>query len=140
MYKAVNKSAVSNWWIKKQKFWLHILLIASIPVYLFSPLLDHWLGNESYARPHTHIHVSENGFAAQLHHFEAAADGHDEHAEHEELFFCVLDLNAFFAIALINTGLTNCLVQKNILTSGLPLPYLQIETIFLSFLDPPPRI
>lgn len=135
----MSKSAVKSRWGKKQETGLHLLLVAAVLVYLFSPLLDHWLGNDAFARPHTHIYLSENHLPSQFRHAEDTADGHAINDEHAEFILCLLDINAFLAIALINTGLANSLVEKNILVFGLPLPYLPTETISLSSLDPPPQ-
>lgn len=123
---------------RKQKTWLHLILAVGMFVYLYSPLLDHWAGHETYARPHTHIHV-ENIFAQYP---VVETNVHvSEHGEHEEGVLCLLDINALFSVIFyFNAGESICTIQNSQLVFDLLPPYQQVSAIYLSSLDPPPRI
>jgi hypothetical protein len=103
-----------------------------IVLYVYSPLLDHWLGHKYYARPHTHIHLPENIVTLET-------EGHfSENDDHEEDVVCVLDIEALFFIVLIVYA--PLIIQNAPLIFDLFPYYLQSSTISLSSLDPPPRI
>lgn len=125
---------------QKSKIGLHLLLVFGVVLYLFSPLLDHWLGFENYTRPHTHIHLSENA-STHLHTFgQEAGDHMSGDAGHDDGFLCLLDINALFYVALnISVTESDCAVQNTPLIFDLSPSYLQVSTIYFSSLDPPPR-
>jgi len=69
------------------------------------------------------------------------AEHFSDHAEHEESVLCLLDVNALFYAALnFNVPLITSAIQNSTLIFDLSSLYLQISTIYLSSLDPPPRI
>ena len=76
--------------------WLHLLLVVGTFAYMFSPLLDHWLGNDAQVRAHNHtpISLSVAGFDDP-----APFDQHDPHhnsdEHHIEGFICTLDLTLY---------------------------------------------
>ena len=127
---------------QKTKLGLHLFLVVGIVFYLFTPLLEHWLGYENYARPHTHIHFVDEASSTI---FGLSQFEHEEHfteaEEHEAGFLCLLNINALFYVALnFNAPLTACTIQNSTLIFDLSLTYLQVSTIYLSSLDPPPRL
>ena len=64
-----------------------------------------------------------------------------EDEEHEAGLICLLNLNALFYVAFnFNAPLTTCSIQTASLIFDLSPIYLQVSTIYLSSLDPPPRI
>ena len=130
--------------VRKQKACLHFLLVLGVFLYLYSPLLDHWLGNEVYARPHTHVHISEDITSQYSLHHEPDSAGYtaaqDQH-EHEEGFLCFLDIDAVLALLLaFNMVAQAQLVQHSPLVSELVPFYLPVSILHLSSLDPPPTI
>ena len=110
-----------------------------IVLYVYSPMLDHWLGHGYYARPHTHIYLPKTistEFSTQYH--VETEDYHSENSEDEDYILCLLDINALFYVALdVNVVL---IVQNVPLIFDL-FPYLVTgSTVYLPSLDPPPRI
>jgi hypothetical protein len=103
-----------------------------IVLYVYSPLLDHWLGHAHYARPHIHIHLSDNVVTVET-------EGHfAENGDHEEDVLCVLDIEALFFVVL---NVYVALIVQNVPLIFDLFPYsLQGSPIYLSSLDPPPRI
>ena len=110
-------------------------------MYLFSPLLDHWLGSENYGRPHTHVHLSESASTILLNTFGPETEDHfAEDNEHEDSYLCLLDINALFYVALnVNNMGSVFAVQNSPLIFDLSALYLQVSGIYLSAVDPPPR-
>ena len=128
--------------MRKQKTLLHLFLVAGLFLYLYSPLLDHWLGNESYARPHNHTHVS-NEVTSQFapHHDNDSLDHAIDQAHHEEGFLCSLDFDAHLALLLaFNVAPQASLVQHFSLFFELAPTYVPVSIIHLASLDPPPNI
>jgi hypothetical protein len=119
----------------KQRIWLHLLLVAGIFVYLYSPLLDHRLG--VYTRAHTHIHFAENMLTNMGHHHENG----DETGLHEEGVLCLLDFASQLSILLHFDVLfvEQIVYQASLVFDAVPT-YLWVSSIHLSSLDPPPRI
>jgi hypothetical protein len=128
---------------KVYKSGLHLLLAAAILFYLYSPLLDHWLGHESYARPHTHYHITADILAVTPdYHKLFSTHQPDTHDDHEEEVLCLLDINAL-SIALYTTISPNWFLDfahNAPLTFELYAPYFLTASVYLSSLDPPPRI
>lgn len=124
--------------VQKQKTWLHLLLVAGIFLYFYSPLLDHWSGNETYIRPHTHIEVTNVSPQQHSDDSTAHASEHDEHDE--EGVLCSLDLNALFSTVPCLSATPNFIIQSVSLIFDLFPAYQQVSAIYLSSLDPPPRI
>ncbi len=103
-------------------------MVMGVFLYLYSPFLDHWLGNEVYARPHTHTHFSED------------AD-QDQHDQHEEGFLCFLDIDMLLALLLaFNIEPSPNLGQHLHLIFKLAHFYFQVSLIELASPDPPPNI
>ena len=127
---------------KKQKAWLHLLLVAGIFLYLYSPLLDHWLGNGAHSRPHTHTHVARNVILEATHfHESTSVEKLSEHGEHEEGVLCMLDIDALLALVLTFTSAPPIpLEPQQPLIIGSAPSYLGVSIIYLSSLDPPPNI
>ena len=120
--------------VRKQKTCLHLLLVMGIFLYLYSPFLDHWSGNEFYARPHTHVHVSENIISQKY------AVDHDQH-EHEDGVLCFLDIDALLALLLaFDIAPQAQLVQHLPLVFELVPFYFPVSIIHLALLDPPPTV
>ena len=102
-------------------------------------MLDHWLGHEYYSRPHTPVHLPENIFTeistqdhAEIEHH------HSGHSEHEENVLCLLDINALFFVVL---DVNIVLIMKTVPLIFDLFPYLvKGSNVYLSSLDPPPRI
>jgi hypothetical protein len=118
--------------------------VLGIFLYLYSPLLDHWLGNEVYARPHTHVHVSKEIVSQFSPYHETDSSGYSldqaQH-EHEEGVLCFLDIDALLALLLVfNIAPQAQLVQHLPLVFELAPFYFRVSIIYLSSLDPPPTI
>lgn len=128
---------------KRYKTWLQIFFVANLFLYLYSPFLDHWLGNAHYGRPHTHISLHTQALAATTDHNEPATTEHQNYDEdHEEGVLCLLDVDALSIILDFN-------VQPDCLVGFAPQPSLIFDfqaaaltanPVFLSSLDPPPQI
>ena len=127
---------------RKQKTYLHLLLVLGMFIYLYSPLLDHWLGFEIYARPHTHLHVSKDIIRQISFGHETDLSGlviDQEQHEHEEGVLCFLDIDALLAILLaFNIASHTQLVQHLPLISKLVPVCNDVSIIYLPSLDPPP--
>lgn len=122
--------------------WLHLILVAGVLVYLYSPLLDHLLDKDVYARPHTHIHVA-GGVPQQLqsHEGESAASGHLDHEAHEEGVLCMLNIDALLSLWLSMLIVADTLpAPQEPLAASLAATCLDVSLIYLSSLDPPPNI
>jgi hypothetical protein len=117
-----------------------LFLVLGIFSYLYSPLLDHWLGNEVYARPHTHVHVSKDTISQFSLHHEPDLSGNSveqEQHEHEEGVLCLLDIEALLALLLaFNIAIQAQLVQQLPLVFELVPFYFPVSIIYLSSLDP----
>jgi hypothetical protein len=127
--------------VKKQKIGLHLLLVAVIFFYLYSPLLDHWLGVESYTRPHTHLYFSTNILTEIPDQSEIHWENHSE--GHQEGVLCFLDINALLSIALYVTITLDWFLDfahNSSFVFNHWVPYFLAASIYLSSLDPPPRI
>jgi hypothetical protein len=116
--------------------------VAGIFLYLYSPLLDHWLGNGTHSRPHSHTQVASRIVlegAHSLEHTSVATTG--EHGEHEEEVLCLLDIDALLALVLTVTGASPVSLEpQQPLVFGAFASYLDVSVIYLSSLDPPPNI
>ena len=126
---------------QKQKNGLHLLLVLGIISYLFSPLMDHWLGHDTHTRPHTHVSFPENNFItiAPLLLLETS-EHFPENSEHEEGFLCVLDVNAlFFAAIDVSLVPTRCMIRNAPFIFDFFHCYVKVTPIYLLSLDPPPR-
>lgn len=124
---------------QKQIFGLHLLLVMGIILYVYSPLLDHWLGAEHYVRPHTHAYLPEtiSTEISTLYHFDAenhlSTDG-----DHEENILCSLDIKTLLYVVLnVNVIL---IVQNVPLIFDIFPHYVGGSSVYLPSLDPPPRI
>lgn len=127
--------------VHKQQVWLHLLLVVGIFVYLYSPLLDHWLGSMQ-TRPHTHIHITGNSVVEIVHSYEdAATENGDGVAVLEQGVLCLLDLATQLAILLHLDDLfvEQIVYRASLVFAALPT-FLWVSPIHLSSLDPPPRI
>ena len=124
---------------QKLKSGLHLLLMIGIVLYVYSPMLDHWFGSDTYTRPHTHIHLSANILVESPapNSFEVE-DDHSENSESQEFILCSLDINTLFCVT--PDANVFLIVQKIPLIFDL-FPYLVMgSSVFLASLDPPPRI
>ena len=122
----------------------HLFLVLGIFLYLYSPLLDHWLGNEVHVRPHTHVHVSNDILSQLSPHHDTDSSGYsvekDQH-EHEEGVICFLDIDALSALLLaFNITLQAQPVQHLPLVFELVSFYFRVSIVYLPSLDPPPTI
>ena len=116
---------------QKQKTPLHLLLVIGIILYVYLPLLDHWLEHEHYARPHTHIHLPEDTFYGKTGRLFL------EHQASEESALCLLDIKTLICVLPnVNIVLT---LQDVLLNFGLPFYQVYVAAIYLPLLDPPPR-
>lgn len=113
-------------------------------MYLYGPLLDHWLGSEVYTRPHTHVHVSKDIISQSPLHHEPDSSVYSvdkNHHEHEEGILCFLDIDALLALLLVfNIAPQAQLVQQTPLVFEMIHVYHQVSIIHLTSLDPPPNI
>lgn len=127
---------------KKQNTCLHLLLVAGVFLYLYSPFLDHWLGNEAYARPHTHTHFSETVISQISHHSETDSSRYSAHQDqHKEGVLCFLDIDALLGLLLDFNVVPHAQHLQHLpLVFELVPFYLHVSTIYLSLLDPPPNI
>ena len=122
---------------KRQKTWLHLVLVMGIFLYLYSPFLDHLLGNEVYARPHTHIHLSLS--ESSSHSEFGLVGGAHEQEHHDEGVLCFLDIDALLALMLaLSTVAGIYLLQHLPLGSKVPPFYILVSIIYLALIDPPP--
>ena len=125
--------------VQKQKPALQLLLVIGIVLYVYSPMLDHWLGHDYYARPHTHIDLPGNlstGIFAQNQ--IEIDDHHPEHSEPEDYVLCLLDINTLLYAPLDDNVV---LIVQNVPLIFDIFPYLVTgSTVYLPSLDPPPRI
>lgn len=126
--------------LNKTQRWLNPLLIVGVLVYLFSPLLDHWLGHGGSARPHNHLIVAEISL------LEFAQPGHEQlmHSvaddNHDEGVLCLLDFNLLFAaILLVTIALGQLALPRFPLSFALLLPGLAVTNVALPGHYPPPR-
>ena len=130
--------------MKKRNSCLHLLLVAGIFLYLYSPLLDHWLGNEAYARPHTHVHISDDVISQISLDQEHDLSGFlidQTQQEHEEGVLCFLNIDAPLALLLaFHMAPQVQLVQHLPLVFELVPFYFPVSIIHISSLDPPPTI
>jgi hypothetical protein len=127
--------------VHKQHVWLHLLLVAGIFVYLYSPLLDHWLGAVQ-TRPHTHYYITGNSVVEIFHlHDDAVTENDDDVVGYEQGVLCLLDLATQLAILLHLDGfLVEQIVHSPSLVFAAVPAYLWFSPVYLSSLDPPPRI
>ncbi len=128
--------------VKKQKTFLHSFLVLGLFLYLYSPLLDHWLGNETYARPHNHAFVS-NDIVSQFtpHHDTDSLGNSVDQDRHAEGFLCSLDIDAHLALLLAFIVVPHSqLVQHFSLFFEFSSVYFPVSIIYLASLDPPPNI
>jgi hypothetical protein len=114
-------------------------------MYLYSPFLDHWFGNEAYSRPHNHVHVSTD-FVSQisphLDHRETGSSVESvDQDQHEEGILCLLDIDALLAL-LLAFDIAPCAepVQHAPLALAFTPAYRSVSIIHLASLDPPPNI
>jgi hypothetical protein len=127
------------WLMKKGRVWLQLFLIASLFLYFYSPLLDHWTGNSHYGRPHTHIPIKPNLLLKPAP--ESGSNGLDDD-EHEENVLCILDINALLSVVLSNVNPAWLLdfATNASLVLDFHEVFVSAAPIFLSSSDPPPRI
>lgn len=128
--------------VRKQKTNLHLLLVMGVFLYLYSPFLDHWLGNEAYARPHSHARVSEEILSQISPHHEIDSSKYAvDQDQHEEGVFCFLNIDALLALLLAFIIVSNAqLGQHPPLVFKLAHSVNQVSIIHLASLDPPPNI
>jgi len=123
--------------IGKKKTCLHLVLVVGVFLYLYSPFLDHWLGNESYARPHNHVHISHISPPREMDSLEQVVDSD----QHEEAVLCSLDIDMILALLLaFNMELGIQIVQHQPLVSELFPHYFPVSTVYLATIDRPPII
>lgn len=127
----------------KPRHWLHLLLVIGSITYLFSPLLDHWLGHGGSVRPHNHVPISHEIVGHSPEHaafftgFQLASHDH----EHDEGFLCLLDFDLLFvAVLLVGAAWAGGLIPRTPLASGVSPKSSHAFTLFLPCLVPPPRI
>ncbi len=127
--------------VRKQKPGLHLVLVAGVFLYLYSPFLDHWLGNEVHVRPHTHAHVSEDIFSLFSPHQETDSFGYFvDQDHHEEGLLCLFDIDALLALLLAFDILPNAQLEpQSKLVFKLSPFYIHVSIIYLALLDPPPN-
>lgn len=128
--------------VKKQKPYLHLLLVFGVLLYLYSPFLDHWFGNEIHARPHTHAHVSRDRNPQFSPHHETDSLRHSvDQDSHEEGLFCLFDIDALLALLLAFDIVPNAQLERQpTIVFKLSPIYLHVSIIYLASLDPPPNI
>ena len=130
--------------MRKQNTCLHLFLVAGIFLYLYSPVLDHWLGNEAYPRPHTHVHISGGSISQLSLDQEPDLSGFSvdqTRQEHEEGVLCFLNIDAPLTLLLAFDMVPPVqLVQHLPLVFELVPFYFPVSIIHLSALDPPPTI
>ena len=127
---------------RKMRAWLHLVLVAGIFLYLYSPLLDHWIGNDAHSRPHNHTHVALSELYETAHNHEVAVGGeHGEHKAHGDGVLCLLDIEAFLSLVYTFVDAEPFPVEphNSLVLSAFPA-YSAISVIYLSSLDPPPNI
>lgn len=127
---------------KKWNICLHLFLVVGVFLYLYSPFLDHWLGNGFYVRPHTHAHISEEMMSQVSLHGETDSFGvAGEHEEEEENVLCSLDIQALLSLLLpFNMVSQTQLARDSSLVMKAVSFYWEVSIIYLSSLDPPPNI
>lgn len=126
---------------KRYKERLQLFLAASLFLYLYSPLLDHWLGNTHYGRPHTHITISSITLVGDTAHDQAELN-ESEHEAHEESVLCLLDMNSLLSVSPDIDLQWSCFwgfAKSSPLVFNVDAGYDVAGSIFLSSLDPPPR-
>ncbi|UCC53319.1 MAG: hypothetical protein JSV68_04990 [Anaerolineaceae bacterium] len=114
-------------------------------MYLYSPFLDHWLGNEAYSRPHNHVHISEDLISQfSPHHDHRDTDSSVnsvDQDQHEEGILCLLDIDALLALLLASDIAPSAEpVQHPPLALELAPDSRSVSSIHLASLDPPPNI
>jgi hypothetical protein len=128
---------------ERYKAWLQIFLAATLFLYLYSPFLDHWLGNTHYGRPHTHISLPAAVLSAASGNAEAAPAAHEGgHEAHEEDVLCLLDIDALLIVLDFDVR-PNFWPGPNLdasLVFDFQAALMTANPIFVSALDPPPRI
>lgn len=127
------------------KRFLHLFLVLQVFLYLYSPLLDHWLGNETHARLHTHVHVSNNITPQfSLHHKPHSSENmveQEHHEHHEEGVLCLLDIDVLLALLLAFDIVPQAqLGHHQPLAFELVPYYFRVSIVYLASLDPPPTI
>lgn len=127
---------------KKQNIYLHLLLVVVVFLYLYSPFLDHWLGNEAYARPHTHTHFSGSIPSQSSHHSETDSLGYSvDGDQHEEGILCFLNIDALLALLIAFSIVQDVQLGQHLpLVLGLFSFYFCVSIIHFCLLDPPPTI
>ena len=127
---------------KETKNGLHLFLAAVVFLYLYSPLLDHWLGFHTFARPHSHQHVDLDLLISVSTEDESSSEVDTiAHEAHEEGVLCLLDINAV-PIALcfhIEANWFLSLAHDASLVFEPFTPYYLVSFVFLSSIKPPPR-
>lgn len=124
---------------QKQKSSLHLLLVFGIVLYVYTPLLDHWLEREHYTRPHTHIHLPESFVIGDIEDYFIGdiEDYFSKHSDHQEGILCLLDIKTLiYVIPNINVVFV---VQDIPLVFGLTPYSVHASNIYLPSLDPPPK-
>lgn len=126
----------------KRGTWLHLLLVAGILLYVYSPFLDHWLDKDVYSRPHTHINIAAPGLAQQSLLPDATdAASHGEHGEHDDGYICLLNIDALLSLLLSIFIAPQTLISvPDTLAAELAHTYFDVTIVYLSSLDPPPTI
>ena len=122
------------------KIGLHLLLAAGILFYLYSPLLDHWLGHGAHSRPHYHVHLAHSLTADTAHLHGAGPAGHHDAAGEEEGVLCYLDLDLLLALVFLFDAPQAPLAQQDSLVFASSPASAGVSLVFLTALDPPPNL
>ncbi len=127
---------------KNYKALLQIFFVASLFLYLYSPFLDHLLGNTHYGRPHTHIALPSELSAESVNGDALTTDHNTDHENHEEGVLCLLDIDALSII--LDFDVQSDLLLNFAPDASLIFNYqtadLTADPVFISSHYPPPRI
>ena len=129
--------------VRKQKILLHLLLVMGVFLYLYSPFLDHWLGNEAYGRPHNHTYISEDTISqlSYPHETDLSAEYLVDLNQHEEGVLCSLDIDVILSLLLaFNMAPGMQRVQHHPQIFELVPYYFPVSIIYLATVDRPPII
>jgi hypothetical protein len=122
------------------KIGLHLLLAAGILFYLYSPLLDHWLGHGAHSRPHNHVHLTHSFTLEEAHLHEAEPAGRHDAAGEEEGVLCYLDLDLLLALVFLFDAPHAPLAQQDSLVFASSPASAGVSLVYLTALDPPPNL